>query len=369
MSSKDGQGGEKTEKATPRKLKKARKDGQVGNTPEVGAWLGMLAATFVLPYVFGTLMDVGTTLVVSIGRIIRQPDMEVASSIFREAGVDAVWAIMPMAALIAVIGVAGVAVQGGIWFSPKLLAPKLNKLNPLKGFKRMFGPQGLWQLVKSLIKSLALMLVVFLSVKNLLPTVYASGTQSLSSLINIAARTAVNVLRFAALAGLALAVADIAVVRRRNNKELKMSKYEVKQEHKSQEGDPYMKSSRRAKARSMSQNRMMRQVPHADVVLVNPTHVAVALKYEAGQGAPTVVAKGADHVAARIRELAKEHRIPMVQDVPLARTLYHSCEIGQEIPSDLYKAVAMVLAFIMTLKSRGSAAGTHKIDTRTPMPA
>ena len=137
---------------------------------------------------------------------------------------------------------------------------------------------------------------------------------------------------------------------------------------KSAEGDPLVRSARRSRQMAMRRNRMMRDVPSADVVVVNPTHVAVALRYEPGRGAPRVVAKGADHVAARIRALAEQHRIPMVVDVPLARTLHKTCDVGQEIPAELFKAVATVLAFIMTLRRRGSVAGLHTVRP-LPRPA
>lgn len=367
-----GQGGsteERTEKATPRKIKKARREGQVGNTPEVGAWFGMLAATWLLPGVFGSLMDAATAAMVQVGWIIKDPDLGNALQIGHTAATATIKAFLPLAIVIALIGVLGVGVQGGIWISPKLLMPQAKKLNPLSGFRRMFGPQGAWQATKMLGKSLALALVVYLSIENLIPTVYGSGSLPIATVVGIAVSTALSVLRFAALAGLVLAIADFAVVKRRNNKQLKMTKYELKQEMKNMEGDPHVKGQRRSRAMAMSRSRMMQAVPTADVVLVNPTHVAVALKYEPGKGAPTVVAKGADHVAARIRKLAEDNRIPMVQDIPLARTLFAACDIGQEIPEDLYRAVALVLAFVMTLKRKGSAAGTHRLSTGTPMPA
>jgi flagellar biosynthetic protein FlhB len=157
-----------------------------------------------------------------------------------------------------------------------------------------------------------------------------------------------------------MAIADYAVVRRRIGKQLKMSKHEVKQEHKQQEGDPLLKGAIRSKQMAMSRQRMMSDLAKADVVLVNPTHVAVALRYDPSRGAPRVVAKGAGAVAARIREVAAEKRIPMVHDVPLARALYKACDLGSEIPADLYNAVARILAFVMMLKARGSAAGLHR---------
>jgi flagellar biosynthetic protein FlhB len=161
-----------------------------------------------------------------------------------------------------------------------------------------------------------------------------------------------------------MAVADIVVVRRRNNKQLKMTKHEVKEEIRNSDGDPLLRGALRSRALAISRNRMMADVPSADVVLVNPTHVAVALKYDPSRGAPRVVAKGADHLATRIRELAERSRVPMVADIPLARTLYSACEVGQEIPADLYQGVATVLAFVMRLKRKGSAAGMHRLPQR-----
>lgn len=368
MSGKDS-GEERTEKATPRKIKKARQEGQIGNSAEVGQWFGMLAATWMLPGVFTGLMDATRGAVVQIGWVIRDPDVGNAMQVGETTAVATLKAFVPLAIVIAIVGVLGVAVQGGVFFSAKLLLPQAKKINPLSGVKRMFGPQGAWQAVKMLLKSGALGIVVYLSIKSLIPTVYGSGVLSLTEVLKVAIGTAINVLRFAALTGVVISIADFAVVKKRNNKQLKMTKYELKQEMKQSEGDPHIKGQRRARAQAMSRNRMMAAVPDADVVMVNPTHVAVALKYEAGRGAPRVVAKGANHVAARIRALAEEHRVPMVQDVPLARTLFATCDVGQEIPEDLYKAVATVLAFIMSLKSRSSVTGTHKLNTGTPMPA
>jgi flagellar biosynthetic protein FlhB len=149
-------------------------------------------------------------------------------------------------------------------------------------------------------------------------------------------------------------------------RKLKMSKYEIQQEHKQQEGDPHMKSHRRSAQLAMSRNRMMAEVADADVLLVNPTHVAVALKYEASRGAPRVVAKGAGEVAARLRARAEEARVPMVQDIPLARALHASCELGQEIPPQLFNAVARVLAFVMQLGARGVYGGFHRPGFEAP---
>ncbi|MDQ1722181.1 MAG: flagellar biosynthesis protein FlhB [Pseudonocardiales bacterium] len=354
--------GEKTEKATPRKLKKARRDGQVGHTPEVGSWLSVLAASFVLPTVSRSLMDNARTTFVQIGSVINTPDTGRALALTRTALISGVLATAPLAVLVLLTSVASAAAQGGIWIAPKLLAPKLSRLNPLSGVKRMFGPQGIWQLLKSLGKLAVLSAVTYYSVRQLVPALMASGSLPLASVLDTTSAAALRLVRLGAGAGLLLAFVDIAVVRKRNNKQLKMTKHEVKEEMKSSDGDPLLRGAIRSRALAISRNRMMADVPSADVVIVNPTHVAVALRYDPARGAPRVVAKGGDHVAARIRELAERSRVPMVADIPLARTLYQTCEIGQEIPADLYQGVATVLAFVMRLKRRGSAAGTHRMQ-------
>lgn len=362
-------GGEKTEKATPKRRKKARKDGQIGNSREMGTWLGLLAATFVLPNVVRSVLNNSTDSLIQVGAIIRTPDVGTAMAMTRQAATSTFKAVLPLALVIAGVAVVSVALQGGIYFSPKAFKPQFKRLNPLHGLKRMFGPQGVWELIKALLKTAALAVVVYMAVRKLIPSLYGAGAMSLSALLGTAVSTALTMLRYASVAGIVLAIGDFAIVRRRNNKALKMSKQEVKDEMRSAEGDPHIRGQRRARALALARNRMMADVPTADVVVVNPTHVAVALRYDAKRGAPRVVAKGGDHVAAKIREIAEKNRVPMVRDVPLARTLFASVEIGQEIPPDLYKAVATVLAFIMTLRKRGSAAGTHTVRPLVPAPA
>jgi flagellar biosynthesis protein FlhB len=357
----DGQ--EKTEKATPRKRKKARSEGGISNTPEFGTWAGLFAASYVLPWVFRSLFATARTALVEAGVIIQSPDPAQALVFARQNLESAFRAVLPLALLIAVIAVTTVAAQGGINFAPKLWQPKLQRLNPLSGIKRMFGAQGAWNLVKALLKSAALAVVLLISLRPVLSKLTDAGSLPLSELTDTAMSTALNLVRFAAGAGLLMAVADFAVTRKRNNKQLKMTKQEIKDEFRSSEGDPMLRGARRSRALAMSRNRMMAEIATADVIVVNPTHVAVALRYDPARGAPRVVAKGADHVAAKMRELAEKHRVPMVSDIPLARTLHASCDIGQEIPAELYRAVATVLAFILTLKKRGSVVGVHTVRT------
>jgi len=181
----------------------------------------------------------------------------------------------------------------------------------------------------------------------------------LEGMIDTVAGALIGIIRAAAGAGLVLAIADYGMARRRTNKQLMMTKEDVKEEHRRSEGDPHVKGQIRQRQFEMARQRMMSDLEKADVVMVNPTHVAVALRYEPAKGAPRVVAKGAGLIATKIREKAAEHRIPMVMDVPLTRALYKSCELGDEIPAEFFGAVARVLAFVMMMKTKGSAAGLH----------
>ncbi len=357
--------GERTEQATPRKRKTARREGQIGNTPEIGSWLGLLAASFVIPMVVKSLMAAASTALVQAGAIIQTPDTNRALAITKLAFMQAAKAFAPLVLLILAIGVGSIVMQGGFGFAPKLLAPKLSRLNPLQGVKRMFGGHGAWMATKALLKSAVLAAVVFMSLHPLIPDLKAAGSMPLQGLLDTAISALLRLIRLCAVAGLLMAFADYAVVRRRNNKALKMTKHEVKEEMKSSEGNPQLKGAIRSRAIAISRNRMLADVPHADVVVVNPTHVAVALRYQPGTGAPRVVAKGGDHMAARIREIAAQARVPMVEDVPLARTLFQVVDVGREIPGDLFESVARVLAFIMALKARGSVAGVHRVRPLT----
>jgi flagellar biosynthetic protein FlhB len=242
----------------------------------------------------------------------------------------------------------------------KLMKPDFKRLNPFSGLKRTFGPHAVWEAVKATVKTAVLAGVLYYSLRGLLPRLVQAGQLPVMSIIDMVVGAVLSVARTAAVTGLVMALADYAVARRRVGKQLRMSKQDVKDEHKRSEGDPHLKGAIRGKQMEMSRQRMMSDLAKADLVMVNPTHVAVALRYDPAKGAPRVVAKGAGAVAARIREVASEKRIPMVQDVPLARALHKACDLGDEIPSELYGAVARVLAFVMTLKARGSAAGVHR---------
>jgi flagellar biosynthesis protein FlhB len=362
----DGPGGEKTEKPTPQRLKKARKEGQIPRTQELGTWAGAAAASVLLPMLVGNAFDAVGALFVQVGSVATHPEAEAVSGLLGQALTTFLTTLLPMALSLMAVGVLTTAAQGGVTVSAKGMKPTLKKLNPFPGMKRMFGTHGWWEATKSLIKTAALATVVVVTGDDARRLVSSSGALPLSSVTATFSASAILMFRVVAITGLAIAIADYIVVRRQIMKKLKMSRYEIQQEHKQSEGDPHVKAQRRSAQRAMSRNRMMSEVATADVLLVNPTHVAVALRYEPERGAPRVVAKGADELAAKLRERAEEARVPMVQDIPLARALHASCDLGQEVPAQLFTAVARVLAFVMQLSARGVRGGLHRPGFEAP---
>jgi flagellar biosynthetic protein FlhB len=271
--------------------------------------------------------------------------------------------------LAALLGALLGTVAQGVYPSGKVLKPKFARLNPKEGIKRMFGPRAAWEALKALLKVVVVAVVVYLVGKNLIIQLTASGALPLAATVERAHAGLNTLVRSAAIAGLALAFADYAYQKHTVTKQLMMTPKEIKDEYKQTEGDPMLKGAIRQKQMAMSRNRMMAQVSSADVVLVNPTHLAIALKYSPGQGAPRMVAKGAGAVALKIRELARENRVPVVEDKPLARTLFRVCELEEEIPAELYLAVARILAFVMAAGKPGRRAGARRPMHTTSIPA
>ncbi|GGM27320.1 flagellar biosynthesis protein FlhB [Dactylosporangium sucinum] len=351
--------GEKTEQPTEQKKRQARREGTRARTPDLGAWGGVLVASLLIPKLARDTVSRTQQLFARCTQAFVDPSPEKALELLKAAGKDVVILAAPITVGLFAFAIVAAAAQGGLRPAAKLFKPDFKRLNPFSGLKRTFGGQAAWESVKSLFKVLVLGLVVVSTMRTLVPSLLSATAMPLQTVIGLVGDTVLRVVQVAAVAGLVLAAADYAVARRRVNKQLRMSKEEVKEEHRKSEGDPHVKGQIRQRQHEMARSRMMADVPRADVVVVNPTHVAVALRYEPEKGAPRVVAKGAGLIAARIREVAAEHRVPMVQDVPLARALYGACDIGDEIPAELFGAVARVLAFIMLLKSKGSAAGLH----------
>lgn len=366
----DGQ--DRTEKATPRRMKEARRKGRLSHSQDLSAWLGIGAAALVLPGVLSAGATAGREQMAALRAVIANPEPERAVAALGSGLGSIFMTLAPLAGVVVLAAIAATAVQGGIHPSTHRLKPTFKQFNLVTGIKRIFGMQAAWQGVKAALKAGAIGLVLYTVVQGMVPLLLGSGTHSLSQVLDTVAGGTTNLMKTAVIAGLVLAAADVLVVMKRNRKQTRMTKREVLDEYKQTEGDPLVKSQIRSRQLAMSRNRMIADVASADVVLVNPTHVAVALKYTPGTGAPKVVAKGAGHVAARIRAKATEKHVPMVEDVPLARALHAACELGQEVPPHLYMAVARVLAFVMALRRRGAATGLHRAPggpTQVPVAA
>ena len=363
----DTDSGEKTEPATQKRMKRVREKGELSKSQDVTAWLGVGAAGLMLPITIAAASVAGTDQMYLVGTLAANPEPSVAVDALGNGLASLTDILTPFFVVVLVVVLGGAALQGGIHF--KRFTGKYEQFNVVTGMKRVFGTQAMWEGVKVLAKTAAVGFVLYWVIQGLMPVLLTAGGLPVSELLIAAGSGTAALLQAAVAAGLVLAAADIFVIMKRNRKKTLMTKKEVKDENKAAEGDPLIKSQRRSRQLMMSRNRMIASVADANVVLVNPTHVAVALKYEPGKSAPRVVAKGVGHLAARIRVQAETDRVPIVQDVPLARALHAACEIGDEIPTELYNAVARVLAFVMALQKRGSAAGTHALGALASSPS
>jgi flagellar biosynthetic protein FlhB len=358
----------KTEKPTAKKLKDARKQGQFPRTQDAATWLGVAAGASMLPRSCTMLAEQFRELfLVRLPQVVNDPTPSHA--------LEAV-AALPMAIVLPVAPVALAAVAGavlataaqGVHPTTKTLKPKFSRLSPKQGLKRMFGPRAVWEAAKSLAKMTAIGLVVFVLGRSLIPGLLGTGLVPLVVTLDRMRGGIQTLLWAAAVTGLGLAMADYGYQRHTVMKELRMTPREIKDEMRQSEGDPLMKGAIRSRQMAISRNRMLAAVSGADVVVVNPTHYAVALKYDRARGAPRVVAKGTDALALKIRERAREHRVPIVEDKPLARTLHRVCDLDDEIPAELYLAVARILAFVMSAGRPSPSAGVRRPTTSTPVP-
>ncbi len=348
---------EKTEPASERRLQQAREDGQVPRSRELAACASLLAGGLLLWTTGASLQSALTLLLKDTLSFPREFAFEPALLLEHGSHVlgRVLWALLPFAAVVLAAVIVSPLLVGGWLFSAKALAPKFDRLDPVAGIARMFSLQSLGELGKALAKTVLVGAAAWYVVRSHADDVFAlamvpvgAGDLSLGHLLFVAFASMVGVLAL-------VAAADVPWQRWRHAKQLMMTREEVRQEHKEQEGNPEIKGRIRAQQREMARRRMMADVPKADVVVTNPTHYAVALKYSEGRdAAPVVLAKGADDVAAKIREIAGEHGIPMVEAPPLARALYRHVEPGDAIPERLYTAVAQVLAYVFQLRAGGA---------------
>jgi len=354
---------EKTEEPSPRKLEQAREEGQVPQSQELGAFLVMAAGAVGLWGLSGWFVDRGSAMMKSGLTLDRQDafDTNAVSMSLLTLGTDALTAMLPffLATVVAAL-VTPVLLTGGWLFSPKVMAFKFEKLDPIKGMKRMFSWQSIAEMVKGILKTLLFGGIVWWVVVHERDNLFALIAQPLDAAL-VSFGTILLYAFIGFVAGLAvIALLDVPFQLWRYHTGLKMSKEDVKQEYKEMEGDPYLKARIKSQQREIARNRMMSEVPKADVVVTNPTHFAVALKYDKEKdGAPRVVAKGMNLVAQKIRDLAGEHKVPVLELPPLARALHHHVEIGQPVPTALYTAVAEVMAYIYQMNAfmRESGAG------------
>lgn len=352
---------DKTEAATPRRRREARLEGQVARSAELSSALVLLACLLMLKLAGpGLASRLQGLIITSLTDFPRQDLVvgDVTSKLVRillEVGT----AFAPLIIGVAVIGFAGSAIQVGLVVSGKALQAKGERLNPIPGIGRMFSRRAMVEVAKSVAKVSVIGYIVYSFLQDRYPEIASlAGTGYLTTCTEIGKLTWELLFR-ASLALLVIAGFDYAFQKTQLEKQLRMTKQEVKEDAKRTEGDPLIKSKIRQKQREMSQRRMMQEVPKADVVITNPTHYAVALRYDALRStAPIVVAKGQRLIAQRIREIAESNNVPIVENVQLARALYASVDIGEEIPAELYQAVAEILAYVYRLSHRvASAAG------------
>jgi flagellar biosynthetic protein FlhB len=345
--------GEKTEKATPKKLKDLRKKGVAARSFELPQGVSLVALVLVLPGMVSRLMStLRTDLTLVLGNA-DASSLEQARGLAGKVAIDSVRAVAPAVAIVAVAALVSGSVVTRSRPNPAALKPKAERLNPGKAIKRMVSTHSLVALVKDTVKLTALALVTWGAWRAGAGKLVASGG-SLDALQAVVGESVREMLWRIGALGLLVGFADAAWQRRSFNKQARMSKQDITDEHKQSEGDPHTKGQIRARMLAASRSRMIQAIPKADVVLANPTHLVVALAYAPGSAAPVVVAKGAGATAQRIKDVAAEHGVPVLVDKPLARAIYKSTEIGDGIPLELFRAVAEVLAVVYAAKRRGT---------------
>lgn len=345
--------GEKTEEPTAKKRADAAKKGQVARSQELNTafvlLIGFTMVKFLWESIYGNIAEY-TIYIYS--HLMRSMDTESISELFLGIILLLTKTAFPIMLAILAIGLAINFYQVGLLFNTEKLEPKLSNLNPINGFGRIFSKRSLVELLKSLFKIAVIGFFLYNYLKDEIPFLPQFIYYDLStSLVEISKILFAMIYQVIAVIFI-MAILDFGYQKWQMTQDLKMTKQEVKDEFKQIEGDPQIKGKIKQKQREMAMMRMMQEVPKADVIVTNPTHYAVALQYHQGMLAPVVLAKGQDLVALRIKQIARESRVPIVENKPLARALYATVEIGENVPQELYKAVAEVLAYVYRLKNR-----------------
>ncbi|MDQ1362787.1 MAG: flagellar biosynthesis protein FlhB [Pseudomonadota bacterium] len=347
-------GQERTEQPTPKRQEDARKKGQIARSRELNTMAVMLVSAMAM-------VMLGKEMIADLGELMKrhmQPsradifDVSAMLRLLNEATLDALWLLAPVLVLLVVVALLAPLSIGGWAFSLEAMQPRLNKLDPIKGIRRLFSAKSLVELLKAMAK-FALVTAVAIGVIWLQMDEFIQlGSESLEPGLGHAGELLTTAFLYVSAALVLIAAVDVPFQIWDHNKQMRMTRQEIRDEMKDTEGKPEVRSRIRQLQREMAQRRMMEAVPKADVVVTNPTHFAVALKYDPKRmRAPTVLARGTDLVALNIRKIAEENNIARIEAPPLARALYHTTEIGQEIPQGLYLAVAQLLAYVFQLKA------------------
>lgn len=358
---KDGPGGERTEPATEKKLNDARKEGQVAKSREIANGLGIMALFLVLRFWVGVM---GNQFLAFFSTVYGQISDSVVfwrgympendtNMVFREMLFQTIIILAPILLIGYLIAFVSDVAQVGWKPTSKPLQPKFSKLNPLSGFKKIFSANSLVELVKAILKIGLIVYICYNYLKDKWMLVFLLYDMPLLQALQLLATTVTDLgIRIAAVY-MIIAGADFVYQKVKFARDMRMTKQEIKDEYKESEGDPQIKGKIRQRMREASQRRMMQDLPRADVVITNPTHYAVAIKYDPDVAeAPLVIAKGEDYLAAKIKEIAKENHVEIVENKPLARMLYANVDVGQMVPPELYQAVAEVLAFVYHLQGK-----------------
>lgn len=348
---------EKTEEATPKKKRDARKKGQVAQSKDVSQALSLIIVVYVIQLTSTWFTDQITSLYYLISELMQDPEslynMTNLSQLINYTLMTILLMVIPVLIAALLTGVVSSYLQIGFLFSLEAIKPKLNKISPISGFKRLFSLKSLVEMFKAIAKGVVLVYVAVSYLFGRQQEIIDCYKLPLPQFIDLMWDVVLNVAIRSAMFLLFVAILDLTYKRWQHNKDLKMSKKEIKDEYKQSEGDPMLKGKIREKQRSMAMSRMMQDVPDADVVITNPTHYAVAIVYDSSQGSsPRVLAKGQNLIAQNIKRVATENDVMIVENKPLARALYANAEIGEFIPIDMYQAVAEVLAYVYSIKDK-----------------
>jgi len=351
---------EKTEKATPKKKRDARQKGQVVSSKDLSSSFALLVVFVFLNFFKGTIVDRVSSFMTQLysgtsGNLDVLFEPRNVMGLMYETGMLIMNTVIPIALVALAIGLLVTYMQVGVLFTLEPIKMKLDKISPIKGFKRLFSVRSLVELAKAITKGAMLLYVAFSYIVDKINMFYASVDYTLEGIAYLLWEITYNIVLRCAILLFVIGVFDYVYKKWQDGKDSMMTKQEIKDEYKQSEGDPLLKAKIKEKQRQISMSRMMQDVPKADVIITNPTHYAVAIQYDSARGdAPLVVAKGQNLVAANIKRVATENEVPIVENKPLARALHAQVEIGEFIPPDLYEATAEVLAYVFRMKKNNA---------------